>query len=70
MPDFHRLNKSKTTEMSREELNRRLKEEVGKSAAKQSSKNSSQKKPVKKTAEDFRTDEIPDASEKSRKKKA
>ncbi|MBQ8410284.1 MAG: FtsQ-type POTRA domain-containing protein [Ruminiclostridium sp.] len=44
MPDFHRLNKSKTTEMSREELNRRLKEEVGKSAAKQSSKTGSQKK--------------------------
>lgn len=44
MPDFHRLNKSRTTEMSKEELNRRLKEEVGKSAAKQSSKNNPQKK--------------------------
>lgn len=43
MPDFHRLNKSRTTEMSKEELNRRLKEEVGKSAAKQSSKSYSQK---------------------------
>lgn len=34
MPDFHKLNKTKTTEMSKEELNRRLREEVGKSAAK------------------------------------
>ncbi len=34
MPEFHRLNKSRTTEMSKEELNRRLREEVKKSAAK------------------------------------
>ena len=34
MPDFHKLNKTRTTEMSKEELNRRLREEVGKSAAK------------------------------------
>ena len=33
MPDFHKLNKTKTTEMSKEELNRRLREEAGKSAA-------------------------------------
>ncbi len=29
MPEFHRLNKSKTTEMSREELNAKLREEAG-----------------------------------------
>lgn len=34
MPEFHKLNKSRTTEMSKEELNRRLREEVSKSAAK------------------------------------
>lgn len=40
MPEFHRLNKSHTTEMSKEELNRRLKEEVSKSAAKPQRKKS------------------------------
>lgn len=34
MPEFHRLNKSKTTEISREELNRRLRDEVKRSASK------------------------------------
>lgn len=34
MPEFHKLNKSRTTEMSKEELNRRLREEVEKSEAK------------------------------------
>lgn len=38
MPEFHRLNKSRTTEMSKEELNRRLREEVKKSAAKPAQK--------------------------------
>lgn len=32
MPDFHKLNKTKTTEMSREELKRRLREEAEKSS--------------------------------------
>ena len=31
MPDFHRLNKSKTVEMSKEELNRKLKEQAARS---------------------------------------
>ncbi len=34
MPEFHKLNKTRTTEMSKEELNRRLREEVKKSSAK------------------------------------
>lgn len=34
MPEFHRLNKSHTTQMSKEELNKRLREEADKSAAK------------------------------------
>lgn len=33
MPDFHRLNKSRTAEMNSEELNKRLKEEAERSAA-------------------------------------
>lgn len=38
MPDFHKLNKTKTTEMSKEELNRRLREEINRSAAKPAQK--------------------------------
>ncbi len=38
MPDFHKLNKTKTTEMSREELNRRLREEAEKSSLKEKAK--------------------------------
>ncbi len=34
MPEFHRLNKSHTTQMSKEELNKKLREEADKSAAK------------------------------------
>lgn len=34
MPEFHRLNKSRTTELSKEELNRRLHDEVKRSEAK------------------------------------
>ncbi len=34
MPEFHRLNKSHTTQMSKEELNKRLREEADRSAAK------------------------------------
>ena len=34
MPEFHRLNKSRTTELSKEELNRRLRDEVKRSEAK------------------------------------
>lgn len=33
MPEFHRLNKSHTTQMSKEELNKKLREEVDKSAS-------------------------------------
>lgn len=40
MPEFHKLNKSRTTEMSKEELNRRLREEVEKSKAKSEKKQS------------------------------
>lgn len=40
MPEFHKLNKSRTTEMSKEELNRRLREEVEKSKAKPAKKQS------------------------------
>ena len=40
MPEFHKLNKTRTTEMSKEELNRRLREEVKKSAAKPAPKKS------------------------------
>ncbi len=38
MPDFHRLNKTRTSEISKEELNRRLREEVGRSAARKEKK--------------------------------
>lgn len=50
MPDFHRLNKTKTTEMSREELNRRLREEEEKKKAKKakSSYKGEHSKPSKK----------------------
>lgn len=34
MPEFHRLNKTHTTQMSKEELNKKLREEADKSAAK------------------------------------
>ena len=49
MPEFHKLNKSRTTEMSKEELNRRLRKEVKKSAAKpaQKKKSAAQKKQQK-----------------------
>lgn len=38
MPDFHRLNKSRTAEMNSEELNKRLKEEAERSAARNKQK--------------------------------
>ena len=38
MPDFHRLNKSRTAEMNSEELNRRLKEEAERSSARSKKK--------------------------------
>ncbi len=41
MPEFHKLNKTRTTEMSKEELNRRLKEEIDRSSAKPVQKKSS-----------------------------
>lgn len=40
MPEFHKLNKTRTTEMSKEELNRRLREEVKKSEEKAAKKKS------------------------------
>lgn len=38
MPEFHRLNKSRTTEISKEELNRRLRDEVKRSESKKKKK--------------------------------
>ena len=40
MPEFHRLNKTHTTQMSKEELNKKLREEADKSAAKPERKKS------------------------------
>lgn len=50
MPDFHRLNKSKTVEMSKEELNRKLKEQAARSpspAARRKKVNSQSRKQQK-----------------------
>ncbi len=57
MPDFHKLNKTKTTEMSKEELNRRLREEINRSAAKpvQKKKNQEQSKKQQKISEQAKT---------------
>lgn len=57
MPDFHRLNKTKTTEMSKEELNRRLREEINRSAAKpvQKKKKQEQSKKQQKISEEVKT---------------
>lgn len=53
MPEFHRLNKTHTTQMSKEELNKKLREEADKSASKASRKKSalSQKKQEKISAQ-------------------
>lgn len=57
MPDFHKLNKTKTTEMSKEELNRRLREEINRSAAKpvQKNKRQEQSKKQQKISEQAKT---------------
>lgn len=57
MPDFHKLNKTKTTEMSKEELNRRLREEINRSAAKpvQKKKKQEQSKKQQKISEQVKT---------------
>lgn len=56
MPDFHKLNKTKTTEMSKEELNRRLREEINRSAAKPvQKKKQEQTKKQQKISEELKT---------------
>lgn len=66
MPDFHRLNKSRTTEMSKEELNRRLREEAGKSAAKPRKKNNSTTKKQEKISEQTKNQMPPRSPERRR----
>ncbi len=67
MPEFHRLNKTRTTEMSKEELNRRLQEEMGRSAAKpQKKKSSAAQKKQRKISEQTRTQMPPRSPERKR----
>ncbi len=68
MPEFHRLNKSHTTEMSKEELNRRLKEETERSAAKASRKKKSTaaEKKQRKISEQTKTQMPPRSPERKR----
>lgn len=59
MPEFHRLNKSKTSEISKEELNRRLREEVSRSAGQKKKKPAENTKRQQKLSEKTRKEMPP-----------
>lgn len=66
MPEFHKLNKTRTTEMSKEELHRRLKEEAGKSAARQSRQPNASGRKQRRISEQTRSQMPPSSPERRR----
>lgn len=67
MPEFHKLNKTRTTEMSKEELNRRLQEEVNRSASAQRKKpTQSAEKKQRKISEQTKSQMPPSSPERKR----